>query len=192
MTTITRRLIDNDYDISDADVKELCETKLASGEVDKSLNDGYFRVLFKRTQMGTALPTVSNRLQALEEADARLYPIVLEVVNSLDECAPNDSDSAEIKKVKAQKRNERTNYARSAKSTIKAAIMGGIEIETKQVGDLGKTALAKETREKLPDRDLREAALSVIHVLERKMAALYHADPSEYKALAQYLCNYYK
>ena len=150
MTTITRRLVEQDYDISDADVRELCETKLASGEVDKNLNEGYFKVLYSRTVQRIKLvhnPDVQARKDCLDAAHGGMYAIVLDVINGLDDCKPNHQDSPEVKKAKALRRNERSNYARSAKSAILKAIEAGISIEDKRPDMVGKTALEKEAKQ---------------------------------------------
>lgn len=152
MTTITRRLVEQDYDISDEDVRELCETKLASGEVDKNLNEGYFKVLYSRTVKrikATFLPhpTVEQRRDCLDKAHDGLYSIVLDVINGLDDCKPNHQDSPEVKKAKTLRRNERSTYARTAKSAILKAIEAGIAIEDKRPDMVGKTALEKEAKQ---------------------------------------------
>ena len=152
MTTITRRLVEQDYDITDADVRELCETKLASGEVDKNLNDGYFKVLYSRTVSrikATFLPhpTVEQRRDCLDKAHEGMYAIVLDVINGMDDCKPNHQDSPEVKKAKSLRRNERSNYARSAKSAVLKAIEAGIAIEDKRPDMVGKTALEKEAKQ---------------------------------------------
>lgn len=148
MTTITRKLVEEDYSISDADVEELVRTRVASSEVDEALTEGYFRVLFKRTISAiVGLPSVESRLAALDKADGTMYPIVLKVINEMTDCQPRESDSPEVKKEKALLRNKRSNYARSAKATIKAAIMAGLEVEDMSAATVGKSALHKDAQE---------------------------------------------
>jgi len=143
MTTITRALVENGYEITQEQVRELAETRLASGEVDKSLTEGYFKVLLKRTQQHILSQSTEGRLQALDKADETMYPIVITVINEQDDCKPNHNDSADTKKAKAKLRNERSNYARSAKSVIRKAIICGITIEHLNASVTGKTAVEK-------------------------------------------------
>jgi hypothetical protein len=186
-------LVDQDYDISQEDVRELVETKLASGEVDKTLVDGYFKVLYKRTITyikEQSFVDEKNREAALERADGTMYPIVLEVINKMADVQPNANDSVEVKRAKALRRNERSNYARSAKSAILKAIKAGLVIEDKRPDMVGKSALEKEaTQCMMLQRSTLELARGCANKLVILMRTLKGEDATNHALLAQWIIN---
>jgi hypothetical protein len=191
VTTITRRLIEEDYDVTDADIRELCELKAASGGVDETLTDGYFKVLFKRTIKGVTGPSVEQRLHALEKADSVMYPIVLDVVGNMSDCKAGPNDDAATKQAKSLLRNQRSCYARTAKTTIRKAIEAGVDIENRRPDMVSKHNLDKETKQATYiKRTSKEIAASLANRLVTAMAVLKGDDPTAHAAMVSWIKSY--
>lgn len=177
---ITKRLIQQGYDVTDDDVRELASTKLAAGEVDGKLGEGYFKVMLRRV---TTHPKFAfgEGLKALEDVDSTMYGIVLSVVNDMEDCRPNLHDSKEVKADKAKLRNSRTNYARSAKSVIKKALTVGVNLDSDSASKLGKTALEAEAK-KYSSAQLtpEQKVWASFNSLSRRLSELKDHDESAY------------
>lgn len=136
-------LEDNLYLVSDADLAKFAVVTVAVTDTLQGFRQAYMRVLLAGTQIaiGIAKPTQrtpknystlkddvrATQLRALADTHARYYSIILAAVTT-----PDIVDSlrlgADERKRRAVERNRRSNYARSAKSTLSAYLNVGYDL----------------------------------------------------------------
>jgi hypothetical protein len=148
------------YVADDATVEKLAAEYAASVSSIESARGTYFRILVATTQQAIAgKPTLrarskggepldeaelSQHLEAFEAAHARLYAIVMKA-GIPPELADHPNLTTDESNRRASERNRRTNYARSAASTLRSFIRGGGDVLRLSVPIVTKSAVAAMT-----------------------------------------------
>lgn len=141
--TLLPPLEENLYLVSDADLAKFAVVSVAVADTLQTFRQAYMRVLLAGTQVaiGIAKPTQrtpknystlkddvrATQIRALNDTHARYYSIILAAITT-----PDIVDSlrlgADERKRRSIERNRRSNYARSAKSTLAAYLNVGYDL----------------------------------------------------------------
>ncbi len=147
------------YCVSLDTVKALAVGHLAAQQTVGKTPGAYFRILLAATQQAICgKPTlrargkvpsltdeeIAQHLETFEKVNTSLYAVILEAVRSSDvESRPNLGTDEQNRR--AKERNRRTNFARSAASTLRAYIRQGGNVLRLAVPSATKSAVAGMT-----------------------------------------------
>lgn len=143
------------YLVTDAVLAALARDYVQGAHQAAQVNDSFLRILTAHTQrelerQKVRRPTQDGSLSMLDIVYDKLYAVVLEAVTTADIAKVEGLDKAERAR-RAQERNRRSNFARSAKATLVAAVRSGANLMKLEVEDVTKRSLqAYVTQNKAP------------------------------------------
>lgn len=150
----------NEYLISDAAIATLAKEYVTGIASIEKVRGNYLRALVAHSQaacFGTKRLTTEKTLDLVQKVHERLYGIVLSAITTAD-IAPDAEAPAEEQHRRALERNRRSNFARSAKSTLDAWIQFGGKLKDLRPEDVTKEGLRRgsgESDRSSPDRLVR-------------------------------------
>jgi hypothetical protein len=191
------------YCVSLEVVKNLATEHLTAAQTVQQTHGAYFRILLALTQKEICgKPTLRARskvaspsedelgqhLEAFEKVNGLLYAGVLEAVRSSD-VAANPRLGTDEENRRAKERNRRSNFARSAASTLRTFIKRGGNVLRLAVPSATKNAVGAMTPEAEPTAESEDRARKrVIRDAERivkRMEVLAAEDKSQAAGLLQ-------
>jgi len=140
-----------------------------------TVSGSYVRILFAHVQRelvtaGVKRATQERSIEALEAVHAHMYTVILAAVTTADVKHSDDLPAKEQTR-RALERNRRTNFARSAKSTLLAYIEAGGKISGLRPADITKERLRAFYKPKDPLTP-QERAFKATTRIERILKAL--------------------
>lgn len=179
--------------------RELGRINAASDKVSGRVAGSYLRLLTAAAQASMSAGWTDAAL-AVCTVNSFYYPKVVEGVTTPD-IVPDKSDAPEERKRKTLERNSRSNFARTAASTLVGWIKAGGDLSTLDPMTVTKSQLARETSERrraataaVPAgtprtaktaTDLEHAANRAFHVLQRRLKRVRESNPAVARALAE-------
>lgn len=135
------------YLVTDAVLSVLARDYVAGTQQAAAIRGSYLSILVAHTKrelksLKQRRPTQDGSLAAIETVHEHLYGVVLKAVTTPD-VAPGDGLDKPERARRAKERNRRTNFARSAKSTLVAAIKHGANIAKLSPESVTKDALRR-------------------------------------------------
>ncbi len=169
------------------DIQELTRSNLDAVKDIETTRQTYLRALIGTTQAelkGTKEITEGMQVKSLAIVQKRFYTAVLAVITTAD-IADNPRLRPEEKTRRSLERNRRSNFARSAYSTLKSWLQSGKDLTTLKPATVSKSQLAAETprrhmaaRAVKPDK-IRGKVEALITSLLNSTRQLANADPVE-------------
>lgn len=155
MKSVLDYAVKHNYVLSAAQVGELARELFASMQVVTGINASYLRILIAgvQSELGTlrlraakgGMGKISDedkakQLAALESVEGQYYVAIVDAIITED-IADNSRLGKEERARRSLERNRRTNFARSAKSTVASYIKAGFDIKSISVTTITKRAM---------------------------------------------------
>jgi hypothetical protein len=154
MKTASNPVAKTGYIVTDAVLASLTRDYVYGTQQAVQVNASYLRILVAHTQrelekLGVKRPTQDGSLSTLQLIHDRLYAVILAAVTTAD-IAPEEGQDKEERRRRAKERNRRSNFARSAKSTLTSYIKAGGKLMSLKVDELTKESLQSAYRADAP------------------------------------------
>lgn len=160
------------WNLDDNMVKTLVSAKVGADAAANGVGDDYFRVLVVRSVNAPG----ANDQEKVTVAHSGLYALVTEVAIT-DALKNAEGDDDNTKKAKAQERNRRTNFARSAVSTLRRYLKAGgtlseIDVATASKTSINNAAVSKEqaasgTDENSPESQIIKRLAALVTAIQK-------------------------
>lgn len=153
------------YIVSDATLVELARNYAEGINTIDSIRGDSLKILVahSKRELGkwkVKRATTEKALEAVNEAYSHLYAVVLEAITTPD-LLPDPNVSQQERSKRAELRNRRSNFMRSAKSTLVAWINAGGRLSTLDPADV--------TKEKLRELSAPEGAAEDVDAVEDRI-----------------------
>lgn len=131
----------NNYDATESDLRELGALSVGAERLKETIGTTYLRAMVKSAQISARLGM--SPLESIDAAHSLLYPHVLDGVTTPDvvPLAPA-KDHREANKRRALDRNARSNFARTAASTLRRFVAAGGDLHGIDLDTVTKASLA--------------------------------------------------
>lgn len=172
---------------TEADIKQLTQDYIRANDGLVSTRSTYLRALIGTTQ-SEAHSTPADAPKVLQSVQARFFAVVLATVTADGELSDHHRLKPEERTRRSLERNRRTNFARSAYSTIRRWALAGHDIMSLSAAKVTKNQLRDETpvkkvkRKVTPDIARARADASIERVLQATRA-LANDDPMQARAV---------
>jgi hypothetical protein len=174
------------------DIQELVHQVMEAGQTRNGAHDTYFKALIGTTQSdlkGTKDVTEAMQMKSLALVHKRFYAAVLEAVNTPD-IANGGRLKQEEKTRRTLERHRRSNFARSAYSTVRSWLKaGGHDLMAVNVAKTSKAQLFAETpkregAQRVPSAArIRKRTDTLVERIMEGTRQLANADPKEARAV---------
>ena len=198
MKDVNQTIAARAYLATDAQVRELALLSWSSNDAVSSTRGTFLRVELASLQaalMGSPKQRAGGKPQSFEkdavlstlnDVHSRLYALVLDAVVTDDiKDAPKLRQAEKTRR--AQERNRRSNFARSAKSTLLGFIRAGGNICSLVVPQVSKAQIAAETAKRKPQPDQAEQAERIANRMAKQIENIREDDHELAQMIAQKL-----
>lgn len=171
------------YAASESDIEQLAASRLANDDAVKRTDGAFLRILVASVQAKTGTATrrkltakdIEQQRGVLTDIYAPFYAAVLRGITTPD-IAEKEGLTIEERRTRTLERNRRSNFARSAASTLHSFMKLGGDVRALQVDQLKKMDLTRFVAEHR-DREPRDVVTGTLQRLERQAAAYLESDP---------------
>lgn len=191
-------IVDHKYVLSNEDLARFATLSVSTQDVLVSLRQAYLRVLLAGTQiaLGLTAPRQNGvrkpeaigdedrtaQLKALNETHANYYAVIVGAVTT-PEIADSNRLGADERHRRAVERNRRTNYARTAKSALKALVGSGyslleVNVLTISKAQIQSLVIRRSTRPKDVATQMPQRLTAIADRFVHEAKALAEVDPT--------------
>lgn len=171
------------YIVTDATLAALAREYVSGIEQVDNVRGNYLRILVAHSQRDITRSggKRASRIQcegAVNAAHDHLYAVIMEAVTTQDIAHSDDLPDDERMR-RSLERNRRSNFARTAKSTLLAWIAAGGKLMSLRPADVTKEGLRKLYARRSPEAPLSERMERIARSLERRVKELAEEDMDE-------------